>query len=229
MATRVDSTLQEELVALYLRLNGYFVSGFIAHSPTHGRNRTELDALAVRFPFSCEPERQMQPDPVLQVSDSRIDLVLGEVKSRGQQLRFNKALTVGDEALESVLRWAGLFPPKDVPGVATTLRERMSAANADEGPATVDVGPNVRVRAVVFSPELYARRPNQPWCIDGHSIMKFIWECVCPRVPRDTCSTTYDLQVWGRHERIVNYFKSRGGRGPGEMTDMYNFLAENAP
>lgn len=42
------SDIQETLVSLYLRLNGYFVSGFIVHA-VYGVE-TELDVLAVRFP-----------------------------------------------------------------------------------------------------------------------------------------------------------------------------------
>ena len=39
------SDLQELLAALYLRLNGYFPSGFIAHAPVG--NLTEIDILAL--------------------------------------------------------------------------------------------------------------------------------------------------------------------------------------
>ena len=46
--------VQEALVHLYLRLNGYFVSGFIVHSSDHGKNKTQIDALAVRHSFNSE-------------------------------------------------------------------------------------------------------------------------------------------------------------------------------
>ncbi|MEE9214556.1 MAG: hypothetical protein V3U54_07140 [Thermodesulfobacteriota bacterium] len=82
------STLQEKLAALYLRLNGYFVSGFIVHAPIEYQNaagetrrvKTELDILAVRFPFNREPERVVLPSTYIDVSNSHIDNVIGEVK-----------------------------------------------------------------------------------------------------------------------------------------------------
>ena len=77
-------------MSLYLRLNGFFVTGFIVHSPLHGQNRVELDALALRLPYNCEPERQIGPDPVLELSEKYTDLAICEVKSKGQQLQFNQ-------------------------------------------------------------------------------------------------------------------------------------------
>ena len=53
------SDLQELLAALYLRLNGYFPSGFIAHASVG--NLTEIDILAVRFPDHRELEREVEP------------------------------------------------------------------------------------------------------------------------------------------------------------------------
>ena len=58
------SDFQEQLSALYLRLNGFFVSGFIVHAPQNEfndkgeprKNRTEVDVLAVRFPHNIELE-----------------------------------------------------------------------------------------------------------------------------------------------------------------------------
>jgi hypothetical protein len=55
------SDIQERLLHLYLRLNGYFVSGFIPHSHEHGKILTQVDALAVRHPFNCEPKRGIEP------------------------------------------------------------------------------------------------------------------------------------------------------------------------
>ena len=77
------SVLEEELLQLYLRLNGYFVTGFIVHSSIHGRNKTEVDALAVRFPYNAEPERGLGPSPLLEPSATLLDLLICEVKSRG--------------------------------------------------------------------------------------------------------------------------------------------------
>jgi hypothetical protein len=55
--TKADA--QEAVVALYLRLNGYFTTGFIVQSSTPGRVTTELDVLAVRLPHNAEPDRMI--------------------------------------------------------------------------------------------------------------------------------------------------------------------------
>lgn len=43
-----QSDIDEALVTLYLRLNGYFTSGLVVHSPIHGQATTEVDCLAIR-------------------------------------------------------------------------------------------------------------------------------------------------------------------------------------
>lgn len=75
--------VQEALVALYLRLNGYFTTGFIVQSSTSGRVSTELDVLAVRLPHNAEPARVIGGAPELDRWDGGIDFIIGE----GQELR----------------------------------------------------------------------------------------------------------------------------------------------
>ena len=72
------SDIQETLVSLYLRLNGYFVSGFIVHAPH--QVGTELDVLAVRFPRYIEPEREVHGCEHLAIPSEKIDFIVGEVK-----------------------------------------------------------------------------------------------------------------------------------------------------
>src|SRR5215469_582268 len=102
--------LQEVVSSLYLRLNGYFTSGFIVHAPGGDRagNRTQLDALAVRLPYSSEPEREVLPSEYLQIPANMTDIVLCEVKGGREALQFNEALRHVD-AIRSVLRWIGAF------------------------------------------------------------------------------------------------------------------------
>ncbi|RIJ91767.1 MAG: hypothetical protein DCC44_08870 [Acidobacteria bacterium] len=86
-AARSKSQLQEQLVSLYLRLNGFFVTASSSTHHCHGQNRAELDALALRLPYSCEPERQIGPDSALDLSEKYTDLSICEVKSNGQRLQ----------------------------------------------------------------------------------------------------------------------------------------------
>ena len=83
------------LVQAYLYANGYFtVTEYPIIAPTaEGRfeARTDVDLLAVRFPgagrfvpapdgTSLEGGRVIEPDSMLQTSDDRTDLLIGEVK-----------------------------------------------------------------------------------------------------------------------------------------------------
>src|SRR5947208_601368 len=78
------SRLQESLLHLYLRLNGFFVTGFIVHSPVRGNLRTEIDALAIRMGYHAEPERLIVPSSYfLGPAEGKIDLLICEVKGQG--------------------------------------------------------------------------------------------------------------------------------------------------
>lgn len=47
---KARSKIQEDIAILYLCLNGFFVTGFIAHSAVQHHALTEIDALAIRLP-----------------------------------------------------------------------------------------------------------------------------------------------------------------------------------
>ena len=98
--------VQETLVALYLRLNGYFTTGFIVQSSTPGRVTTELDVLAVRLPHNTEPDRVIGCARELEPWDSGIDFIIGEVKSHGESLQFNPAIR-DPRAVSTILQWWG--------------------------------------------------------------------------------------------------------------------------
>lgn len=217
--------LQEALVTLYLRLNGYFTSGFIVHSPIPGRNVTELDVLAVRFPHNAEPERAVEVAGELDSSADLIDFVIGEVKSYGEQLQFNDALRGSAATVASILRWWGFLTAEEV----TALVEPVAGILAPHpGAVTAPtiLGPrNARVRAILFSPETNARRNNQPWFIPGPPIFAHIWRCLRPPAPRAACATTYDFGTWGRElEPIVRYFKDPLRQDAGGFHELIAYL-----
>lgn len=225
---RSKSQLQEHLVSLYLRLNGFFVTGFIVHSPQHGQNRAELDALALRAPYSCEPERQIGPDSTLDLSEKYTDLAICEVKSKGQPLQFNQSLVRQSAATATILRWAGLFRESEVTPLTDVLAKALAPRNPAAPEAPTVVGPrDVRIRGLLFSPERESRRANQPWFVSGPQLFCYVWRCLCPESPRQSCATTYDFQLWGGHEPIVRYFKSRGRKGPGDIQALYAYTEKN--
>jgi hypothetical protein len=224
--------VQEVLVTLYLRLNGYFTSGFIVHSPVVGkkRNKTEIDVLAVRFPKNAEPERGVGAAEELDADDRVIDIVIGEVKSRGQQLQFNEALR-SSPPLSTVLRWIGLFEEEEIQDLAQKLFDALApGSGATKAPPTVNGPRGTRLRGILFSPESGARRGNQPWFLPGPPIFDYIWRCFRPPVPRPECATVYDFGLWGRElEPVVRYFKDAGREQPGSLADLLEYLGVEDP
>ena len=114
MDAKEKSQIQEQLVRLYLRLNGYLSSGYIIHSDEHGNINSETDVLAVRFPNNCEPERNVPPDAILHTSDTHTDFLVCEVKSHGKSPQFNSPLKNNTENMHKILRWLGALTPNEV-------------------------------------------------------------------------------------------------------------------
>jgi hypothetical protein len=220
---------QEALVTLYLRLNGYFTSGFIVHSPVFGANQTELDVLAVRFPFNAEPVRDVGVAAELGSWKAGIDFIIGEVKSRGQQLQFNDALRNSREAVSTILRWWGHLSDDECNQLIEPVLEILAPRPSEPSAPTVTCPRHARVRAILFSPERNGRRENQAWFIPGSPIFSFIWQCFRPPQPRPECTTTYDFGRWGRElEPIVRYFKDEARTEPGEFSTLMDYLHGNA-
>lgn len=83
------SDIDEALAALYLRLNGYFTTALILHSPTWDQSQTEIDCLTIRHPNHSQAERTVGPADFLNDSTGTTDLILCEVRDDPNQLRFN--------------------------------------------------------------------------------------------------------------------------------------------
>jgi len=220
------SDIQEALLHLYLRLNGYFVSGFIAHSPEHGKNIAQIDALAARHKFNREPNRGVAPSKFLNPKGT--DLLVCEVKSRNQQLQFNKSFREDDTAIQSVLGWAGLFDEKETIRVARDLKLLLQPLTpARKAEIGVPGAGETIVRPLLCSPEICSRRDNQPWFLCGSEMFSYIAECLNPKTPRDSCSIRYDINLWGSSlAPLVRYFKKLQPGDHGGIVDLYKSLNE---
>ena len=163
------------------------------HSPIHGRNRTEVDIIGVRFPLNAEPIRGVGTDEQFDASNEVVDCVIGEVKSRGEQLRFNEALRSSREAVESVLYWCGYFTAAERPVLADAVLKILEPQTGGQNAPTA-TGPRAsRVRAVLFSRERHARRHNQAWFVTGPTIFAHIWRCLRPAEPTDASPAMLEL------------------------------------
>ncbi len=214
----------EALVTLYLRLNGYFTSGFIVHSDVPGDNRAELDVLAVRLAHNAEPARGVAPSMEIGAWSEGVEFIIGEVKSRGQQFQFNGALRTR-QAVETVLQWWGHLTAEEVKELTDPVLAILEPAPGATAAPEVACPRAGRVRAILFSPDTLARRTNQAWFIPGPPMFSFAWQCFRPSRPRATCATVYDFGRWGRElEPIVRYFKDPGRSEPGGFDALLEHL-----
>jgi hypothetical protein len=159
---------------------------------------------------------------VLETSDQLIDLVICEVKSKGQKLQFNRALHISSDPIARVLRWAGIYNESEIYRLASQVQAVLSPSNPPKQTIPSVSGPRqTRVRGILCSPDRETRRNNQAWFLQGSAMLSYISRCLCPPTPRSSCATTYDFGAWGQHEGIVRYMKNRGPNNQGTMADLY--------
>jgi len=221
------SDLQEGLAALYLRLNGYLASGYIAHARVG--NLTEIDILAVRFPGHKEPEREVSPCKHLHPPSDRIDFLVGEVKGGQKNANFNPKFRERPDAIRKVLYRLGAFSNKEIeariPEIMAVLRPQ-SLAKAPDFPSFSVGGLPGLLRFVLFSPDQTRNSSrNQRPAIFGDDMLGFIWTCLRPAAPRRECATDYHVELWGHQfNELVGYFKDPSRRSCGTVDDLYAHL-----
>jgi len=222
--------IHEALCAMYLRLNGYFTSGLVVHSPEWGKNRTEIDCLAVRHPNHIQPDRGIGHSPFLALRDGQIDLLICEVKSNPDEVAFNERLWSDLGVLESILQWTGILSNNDIPRVADQLRpilrEGLNAVLARDGVLEA----NIRVRGLLCCPPATEAELPRGWCLLSPEILRYANECFNPTVRRKRCSTRYSFNLWGNWlAPLVEYFKSlRAGTTP-SLEALYDYLMCHEP
>lgn len=214
MTKKERSTIQENLAKLYLRLNGYLSSGFLIHTDEK-KIDGEVDLIAVRFPFHSQNYTEHNSSPYLETPEA-VDFIIAEVKSHGQQLKFNQAL-INQYDIEpwlQILNWIGLIKPENVALVAKQLNklvqpgENSQLANLKNLEIQTDFG-KVSIRPILFSPESININ-NSDKFIHWTEINDFLWMCLCPDLERAECGTRYDFTAWGNElYEIVKAYKDR--------------------
>ncbi len=224
------SDVQETLASLYLRLNGYFVSGFIVHA----RNRvtTEMDVLAVRFPKHQEPEREVQCCEHLAIPPNRVDFIVGEVKGGQGPVNFNVRFRADAGAIGTVLRRFGAFEDPEIDRVATVVPAVLDPTNlrnrAGFPELDVAVSPQLglaataKLRFVPFATE--QERGNgcgRPYLF-ADDLLAFVWQCFRPDQRRPLCDDHYNYELWGpQFTAMVRHFKDPNRHSPGTVDDLY--------
>jgi len=157
----------EEVAYWFFRLNGCLtIVNFVVHPDFGGRQRTEVDILAVRFPYRCElitSGEAMRDHKVFQPSDL-IDIVIAEVKSDHCEINgpwTNKP----DENMHRVLYAIGAFKKDDVPKVAESLYSEGSYQND-----------NFRVRIFAIGSRKNSKLKKEVVQITWDEILGFIYD-----------------------------------------------------
>jgi len=219
--------IQEDLVKLFLRLNGYFTTGLIIHSPTYGKNQTELDTIAIRFPFHNQADRTVPCSAYLQIPENTVDIIIGEVKSGKEGIQFNSALRNNRISLEKLINWIGAFDSGEANRIVDILQNAMTPElintpdNFNEFMFQNGIG-NFSIRPIIFSIDRPKPKRNQARFIYGQLMLDFIWDCFRPEEVRQSCSIVYDLNIWGHSMLpIIEYFKDSSRKSVGTINDFY--------
>ena len=163
------------LVQAYLRLNGYFTE---TEYPIVASRRglpvalTDLDLLAIRFPGAAHWVPQgsggmsLDTDPLLDVTNDRMDMIIAEVKEG--RARLNPAAR-SPAVLESVIRRFGCCFEDPHGAADAILRGRTAETQLRHGS-------NCRVRMVVFSGGGYEKETSQFVTISLRHVVRFVSE-----------------------------------------------------
>jgi hypothetical protein len=222
------SDIQETLVSLYLRLNGYFLTGFIVHA-TYGTG-TEVDVLGTRFPHHQEPEREIECCTHLGIPKC-LDFIVGEVKGGLKNVNFNSGFREDRQAIGAVLHRFGAFRDTEIERVCDAVPGLLSPAALQRRTTfpslEVEVSgePSVQqgsLRFIPFAPE--QSRPLEfarPY-VFGDDMLSFVWKCFRPEQRRQRSGVRYNFDLWGsQFVQMVEYFKDRRRSAPGTIDDLY--------
>jgi len=222
-----DSQIEETLVSLYLRLNGYLTTGFIVHAPFG--NKTEIDILGVRFPLHAEPERDIGLCPVLAPPSDRIDFIIGEVKG-GTKPKFNAQLRTSPDALRAVLRRIGAFSEQAITDLTTQIAALLVPGTLNRAPAIakIELANNqmfssipAQLRFPLFAMGKSREANSTRSHVFANDVLDYVWRCLVPERERFACAVRYNFEQWGpQYTPLVHYFKGRTHEGPGTMPDL---------
>lgn len=194
--TPTRSEVLEALVALYLRLNGYFcIENYLQHRTAGFGLEAESDVVAVRMPH----QREELPDGRIQQNDERlvlasspplIDCIIAEVKEAA--VEFNKSMrgSSGSARIAQALQMFGVLPANTFEEGAAgwqareELRERVTARDWPALPAVILPDAGLSVRMIVFAP-LGVRGSKRRAFIDLEHVLRFVRERM---LPSTTCS-----------------------------------------
>jgi hypothetical protein len=214
MTDKQKANIQENIVKLYLRLNGYLSTSLIIHS-NEKKISGEIDIIAIRFPYHIQDDTEHNSSEYLEIP-ATIDIVIGEVKSHGITLKFNKSLRNDNlVSLTKTLKWIGIFKQDQIEEIAQNFLDLIKPVENSQNTnfrtllIHTEFGP-VSLRPILFGPESISTRLMSDKFVGWREIDDFLWSCLCPSFIREECGTRYDFNAWGNElSDIVKVYKDR--------------------
>ncbi|NTF69586.1 hypothetical protein [Rhizobium rhizogenes] len=218
------SDVDEMLATLYLRLNGYFTTGLIVHSPEHGRALAEVDSLAIRHPYHTQSERDVDISEFLLIEGEVADLVLCEVKSDPTHICFNAPIKTDMAVREAIVAWSGLFQPNQTADAVNAIETLVTGKLAvQERKAGLVIG-GCRIRALLVCPSRQEPMEDE-WCLRGADLMAYVVKCLNPIERRPSCSVRYNFSQWGFPlSHIIRYVKDQTAGRSVEVNEIYQLF-----
>ncbi len=149
----------EQLVHLYLRLNGFFtIANYLVHNP---KEWTDVDVYGVRFPYKSESVEgdRLADDDSLQLSDAKIEVILAEIGRSKADFNDSWHKT---ERMKYVLDFLGFFDSDDQKRLASETLARLEAFENDR----------IRIRPFLFSGQI--GMSAGPSCLPLADVLRFI-------------------------------------------------------
>ncbi len=229
------SELQEKIVALYLRLNGYLTTGLIIHSSEETKVDGEIDIVGVRFSNHQQADRLINCSENLDIPDkSNIDVIIGEVKGGNNPLQFNESIREHEDRRYKLLSWIGFLDDKDIEEISKELKSKIQTKEVNSSESFEYISyesKNMKfsIRPIIFAPDKPVPRNNQIKFINGQEMIDFCWKCFRPEFRRASCETDYwSINNWGEQfETLVQYFKAETKTEPGTIKEIYKHFGLN--
>lgn len=208
----------EQIAKLYLRLKGFWVNNLIIHSDEKGKNKSELDILAIRLPYHSQDFRQVDVDDYLNCSEDRIEIVIADVKNTKslRKVKYNDGLKKDKGSIKQLINWIGLVKKTDQALVEKFTNCLNMHDNEHSGYTTLTQDlehGKFNIKFTFFCPSLnkWDKSINKTGYkyIHGDEMFDFIWSCLNTSKKIPTCSRRYGYDGWKDLTVYVKFFKNK--------------------
>lgn len=206
----------ENLFKLYLRLNGYFVTNLIIHSKEKGNLKSEIDVVAIRFPFHKQEDRQVETSCFLECENDAIEVLIADCKNVNNcnNVKFNDSLRKYDDSIKKLISWIG-FNEDISNDFVTQFREHLNSHNINHI-AFAQFKEQLPLAKFNFKftffcpslPEWNNSRKGYKY-IHFDEVIDFIWKCLNKTEEIESCSKTYNYKNWNEFKPYILIFKQQ--------------------